>query len=203
MSRVLFYFFVLLNKYKHIDSKLNSSLGNILNVGNDKYNSVEKLLLYYIENGYLPDVNSGALVPIMTSNTTPSGEVLASGTEPGDEPWKAFDGNNKTIWSANTENGAGEWVGYKFTKPVIAKKVDVGILSDKSQTHSTVFKIQASNDGSNWVNLTENLTNNVSLDIVSYNFNNINSYLYYRFYIVSQTHSTQYGTLVNTIQFYN
>lgn len=39
MSRVLFYFFVLPNKYKHIDSKLNSSLTNGTNIEEYSFNT--------------------------------------------------------------------------------------------------------------------------------------------------------------------
>lgn len=33
-------------------------LGDVLSVGNETYNSVEKILKYYIDNGYLPDINN-------------------------------------------------------------------------------------------------------------------------------------------------
>ena len=37
--------------------QLNERLGDISSIGNETYNSVEKILRYYIDNGFLPDVD--------------------------------------------------------------------------------------------------------------------------------------------------
>lgn len=143
------------------------------------------------------------LIPKMTSNTTPSGVASGSSYDSSDyEPYKAFDDDIQTAWVPNTTNGAGEWISYKFEKPVCVKKVALGVMQAKQYTHETTFKIQASNNGSDWVDISENLVNNVPVDVQSYNINNNKEYLYYKLYIVSQTHSTTSGGIINTLQFY-
>lgn len=140
-------------------------------------------------------------VPVMTSNTSPYGEVIYNNQESGYEAFKVFDNDTSTIWSADTRDGANCYVGYKFINLICVKRIAVGILSS-NYSHNTTFKIQASNDGTNWIDITGNLVNNVSITPQYYDVDNDVAYLYYRLYIVAQTHTTVYGTLVNTLQFY-
>ena len=63
-------------------------------------------------------------VPVMTSDTTPSGECIASSDETGNEPYKAFDNDNSTFWNAGVTFAANtHWVGYKFSSPTKISRV--------------------------------------------------------------------------------
>ena len=133
-----------------------------------------------------------ALIPTMTSNTTPSGEVIYSAqyvsSNDSYRMWKAFDGDSSTMGAFT--NAVDGYLGYKFTSPVCVKYFEC--ISDSTDD----FKLQASNDNSEWVDLYE-LTSNT----LSTNVENNNSYLYYR---VIQTSKKTYsgGTGFYTLQFY-
>lgn len=186
-------------------ASINSSLGDISNVGNTNYNSVEKILQYYIDNGYLPDLKSIPLIPVMTSNTTPSG-VASAISERSDYAQPAYyafrnlydDTSTSECWQADDTVGTSHsnlWLMYKFPKTVTVKKFRIYFV----YAAAVSYKIQGSNDGSTFTDLgtfttvrgTEQLQNN-------------NSYLYYRLYITSQTMNSPNvrGGCVRDLQLY-
>lgn len=182
--------------------ELNSSLGDISNVGNTTYNSVEKILQYYIDNGYLPDLKSMALIPVMTSNTTPSGVVSAISELSTNPAYFAFrnlydDTSNSGAWHANDSAGTSHsniWLMYKFPKAVTAKKFRIWFV----YTSAVTFKIQGSNNGSTFTDLGTFTTVKGEASL-----NNTNAYLYYRLFITSQTLSTSTnGGAVRDLQLY-
>lgn len=138
-------------------NEINSSLGDISNVGNTNYNSVEKILQYYIDNGYLPDLKSMALIPVMTSNTKPSGVVSAISEYSTGPAYYAFrnlydDTSNSECWIANDSVGTSHsnlWLMYKFPKAVTVKKFRIRFV----YTNAVNYKIQGSNNGSTFTDL--------------------------------------------------
>lgn len=65
-------------------------------------------------------------VPKMTSNTAPFGEVSAKNNYGTDYPWKAFDGSDSTLWSA--ENASSDtsnevYLDYYFTTETCIKEI--------------------------------------------------------------------------------
>ena len=151
------------------------------------YNTLGSFIQYCVDNGYLPDIVNSALIPKMTSNTAPSGEVEASTYYDKSYPYKAFDGSTSTSWASNNV-GAGSWIYYKFTTPKIAKKISIYCIGDNSPK---TFKIQGSNDNSNWTDISDILTILRSGDEY-FNINpNEDAYLYYRFYCVSSYTSSK------------
>lgn len=138
-----------------------------------------------------------ALVPTMTSNTTPSGEC--SGVFVYDnEPWKAFDGNGDASTSVRSLDYHGNdfSITYKFENPICVLKSYV--YANVPSYQITSYKIQASNDGNDWIDLTGPITNNYSG--ISTVLNNTNSYLYYRVQVLNGYVNT---ASINEIQFYN
>ena len=191
---------------KVLDDKItevNSSLGDISNVGNTTYNSVEKILQYYIDNGYLPDLKSMALIPVMTSNTTPSGVASAISEYSNTPAYFAFrnlydDTSNSECWQANDSKGTSHsnlWLMYKFPKAVTVKKFRIRFV----YTSSISYKIQGSNDGSTFTDLGTFTTVRGTEQL-----QNTNSYLYYRLFITSQTCSSSNvrGGNVRDLQLY-
>ena len=171
----------------------------ITDVYDTSYYGIGKLQFYgrkAIQNEYYP------LVPVMTSNTTPSGEVSANDIYSSDyDAWKAFNGNwnyEGTGSSANrgwetshsTVYSAGDWLEYDFTQPCIVQRVKLGNLIT-SALHDIYFKVQAYN-GSTWVDLSDELhlvtTSTNAMNADYFNFSNSTSYTKYRIYI------TQNGT---------
>ena len=115
---------------------LNNSIGDISNVGNTTYNSVEKILQYYIDNGYLPDLKSMALIPVMTSNTAPSGVASAISEYSTSPAYFAFrnlydNTSSSEAWMANDSKGTSHsnlWLMYKFPKAVTVKKFRISYV---------------------------------------------------------------------------
>ena len=176
-----------------LNSNINNSIGDISNVGNSTYNSVEKLLKYYIDNGYLPDINSLPLIPTMTSNTAPSGVASASGVvSTVYDAYKAFDDNASTWWNGN--GGAGQWLQYKFTKKVCVKKLTA--TNEQNTNKMGVFKLQGSNDGSSFTDIAT--INAKDTKSITQNIANTNYYQYYRVYCVSDTSDFS----LNSLQLY-
>ena len=97
------------------------------------------------------------LVPTMTSNTTPSGEVFASGYFSSFFPYKAFDGSGLG-WQGSTSasgSGIGEWLAYEFSSETSVKKVKYNGFAYYQDNHK--IKVQASNDNSTWFDLTDEM----------------------------------------------
>lgn len=117
--------------------ELKLNLNKILILSND--NKVKSL--EYINNN----------TPIMTSNTSPYGEVKASSSYSYESPpYKAFDGNigvGRTFgWASNgTMN---HWISYSYPYPVDISKY--AIWSDKSYYMPKEFRFEVSNDEVNW-----------------------------------------------------
>ena len=142
-------------------------------------------------------VGSKALVPTLTSNTgSDGGTASASSTfSSGYNAYSAFDGNESTYWVTNS-TGADSWIKYTFVNPTNVKTV--GYIENSNKCIST-FKIQGSNDGSKWDDLTDvlNISHDTTLQTIA--LANDSYYLQYRFYVVS---ATDLGVGLRTLQFY-
>ena len=165
---------------------------NTVYVLNNKIDELNSSLKYWIENGYLPDPNLVALIPTMTSNTTPYGEASASSEDSSSHAaWKAFNGNYKSetnYWetASSTSNG---WLQYKFVNPVRVRRLFLYLNCASwgtGQVSDLNFILQASNDGSNFIDLSEELTAvyDTTNKLINYsaNIDNDNYYSYYRVY---------------------
>ena len=94
-------------------------------------------------------------VPVMTSNTAPYGTAGATSesSTAAKKAWGAFDGNLSTAAEKSTSNSSDARIYYKFTNPVNVKKVNLGI--SVSSENSFDYKIQYSDDGTNWTDATD------------------------------------------------
>lgn len=94
------------------------------------------------------------LVPKMTSNTTPSGEAIASGEHPGYDAYKAFDkelGSSKWV---DSTSALPKYIGYIFpNKTKVGRVVIVNELSTPTQGIKQC-KVEALNDSNVWIQLT-------------------------------------------------
>ena len=133
-------------------------------------------------------------VPQMTSNTTPKGEVftLNSHSSYTNLAWSVFNGGR---W-CDADNSTNSAIGYKFTKPFCIERFTTTFASGRI---ASAFVINASNDGTNWVELYRK-TGNSSVTIDE-KIDNSEYYLYYRLYKV--TGSSSYNTMyIDGLQFY-
>jgi hypothetical protein len=144
-------------------------------------------------------------VPTMTSNTTPSGTCFGSSiTDASSDYYKAFDGNSNTQWASNSNNliTQGCYVGYQFPSAIKAICAKTWWGSVSSAHFQTYYKIQGSNDGSTWVDLTNERTfinNEASNDVAI--LDATTSYSRFR-YIYTSTNTTAVRGCVAKGNFY-
>lgn len=141
------------------------------------------------------------LVPTMTSNTTPSGEVSATSAMSGYEAYKAFDNNTSTAWIASSgSSGFDMSLTYQFANAVCAKVAKVLVYHD-GNAHAKNYSIEVSNDGSTYTALTsgvfENITTTQTVDLSS----NTTEYQYYRLRITSMYASA--NVAITELQYYD
>lgn len=139
------------------------------------------------------------LIPTMTSNTTPSGVVSASSVYSNTyAPYKAFDGNLATGWYCAWLN-TGNWLSYQFPNPVKANRVSIYIVDSGVYTTTFTVKIQASNDGSNWTDVSGDLVVEKTKTTSYFDLSTSAKYLYYRVYIVNGSSTAGYSNAIEGI----
>lgn len=125
---------------------------------------------------------NNALIPIMTSNTTPSGVVSANAIySAGYEAYRAFDRNTSTIWACTAAGSTNGWLQYQFPQATIVKKFFILSPKTGSIPQTTRYKISGSNDGTNFTDLgTFNYTTVSDTEGETNSLNNSTAYTYYR-----------------------
>ncbi len=128
-------------------------------------------------------------VPKMISNTSPSG--VCKDNEGSSKAYLAFDDNDGT--ELDLTNQAGSYFQYMFAKPVRVNKVRMYSMGREK------YCVQASKDGSNWVNLYDGITR-VDKE-QKLNIPNNEYYKYYRLYQTAKITGNTYNWIL-TLQFY-
>lgn len=137
----------------------------------------------------------------MNSNTVPDGKASTNSIYNGAADYQAyyaFDNNSNTYWLPN-DNVKKAYLRYDFTKEVCVNKIEIVCDYGLNPTAIQVL-FQASNDGSNWANLT---SFGSSAGRTVYTFNNENNYKYYRIYSEGAFAQGAVGYIrVSKLQFY-
>lgn len=122
--------------------------------------------------------------PKMTSDTTPSGEVIFSTFNTTYYAYYAFNQSDSGNygWTANAKTG---YIGYKFTSPImIGRYIVRSIPLDYLDRSPKDWTFEGSNDGTNWTILDTQVNQIWSSGQVntekSYDFINDKKYIYYR-----------------------
>lgn len=185
--------------------ELNSNLGNISTIGNTTYNSVEKLLQYYIDNGYLPDLKLLPFIPIMNSNTTPSG-IASCLTQysTGYEAWRSL---NNSVNSTCMISGSSGYFQYEFPTSKVVKRIISSPYSNAAEVAvSSFFKnfnVKASNDGTTFATIYSGQTNSpVAGGTQQISIGNTASYKYYRIEVTTNWGNSNYTQLGQLLQMY-
>lgn len=153
----------------------------------------------FLENGFTPPkefeatttvcvpcpqadyVNLGPnLVPVMTSDTLPSG--VASASSASADAWRAFDGDQTSYWTS--DSGFAQWLRFQLTS---AKTVRAyGVQCYRAANAPTDWIFQGSNDGTTWTAL-HTVTGVTWADflIKRWLVSSPASYAYYRLFITS------------------
>lgn len=146
------------------------------------------------------------LVPPMTSNTTPEGEVTCSSLAQSSFPaWKVFSGTisaENDIWATADNASTKQWIQYNFDRPQCAK-----ILAITNRVCSTnvytpkEFVLEASDDGSSYDELLYTRHGDKPGKTYDYVIDNNKSYLYYRI-TFGQNYGGQMRVQLALIQLY-
>lgn len=134
----------------------------------------------------------GSEVPIMTSNTTPSGIVTNTGSSnftTYGQPFAAFDGSSSLFYAGVP--AITDWVAYEFTSPKVIARFAVSFNGG----YSANFALEAW-DGSTWILIG---THNTTGGNTSPTFANTTAYIKYRLRFASVTAYTQ----VTEVAFYD
>ena len=126
------------------------------------------------------------VIPTMTDFTSPSGEVSADAYYTTYYPWKALDKNTSSYWYIYSQ-AVPHYLQYDFGVGVTKKITKYTILPfSGSQYFPVSFKLQGSNNGSDWSDLDTqtDLTTGWETDVRRvFTFSNSTSYRYYKLLI--------------------
>ena len=149
-------------------------------------------------------------VPAMTSDTTPSGEVISNGQyDTNEASWKAFDKNTGTCWSSSSIDYDGtSYIGYKFASP---NKMHLAQFTQRNLSYTQVdvtIKYQGSNTGNSndWHDISDTYTIkpwvNGTQQVYSHALYGTTDYQYYRCVYLSVAGSTPVYPTCTELQFY-
>ena len=145
-------------------------------------------------------------VPVMTSDTTPSGECICSSAYQDQQAYKVFDNDTSTSWSNGTTNAG--YVGYIFNSPVSIARFDVFQRTLGNYNGTTeVIKAEGSNTGNvnDWYDISDSYTwvciVTSGAANTSYICNDIKKYKYIRLYTSATSNPSVLPTLAS-LQFY-
>ena len=133
---------------------------------------------------YTPLIAS--LVPIMTSNTAPSGVAFGDGTYA--QPWNAFSARTTGGWVASVLPNA---IGYQFTTAQVVKSYAISpwVIDSGSNRWIRTWILQGSNDGVTYTDIDSRDIYGRSWAGGAYRYfscaSNATAYLYYRLYIIA------------------
>ena len=149
-------------------------------------------------------------VPNLISNTGDDGGIASASSQWNDTsfPYLAFNGDTSKTqgWSANTEN-AGEWLNYEFPtaiKPYVFDYKSGNFIYNYTNNKALkAFKIQGSNDGTDYTDLTDEIEcPDINLHSQVLLTKNLNvSYKHIRLYITQKTGTYAFNG-VAVLQFY-
>ena len=148
---------------------------------------------------------SVSLVPILTGEST---NVLYSGQYSTLYAWKAFDGNDRSRWH---QGGGGllttAYIGYNFNAYKTVTKVYI-VNSYENEKSPSKFKLQGSNDGSEWSDI-ETFTNTGSITpgkASTFIVSDPKTFKMFRLYMdkdnLNSFSNDKNGVSLSTIQFY-
>ena len=103
--------------------------------------------------------SSGGLLvrnPVLTSNT---GQAAASSAaSSSNAAWCAFTGDNSTRWAPAQSGESNAWVSFHFSEKLHPKLACIMTRNEGSASSCSNLVFECSNDGSNWVSITSELS---------------------------------------------
>ena len=167
--------------------------GSTLNLSAGSYSATHVL------SNYVDIISLVSLIiatPIMTSATTPSGEVITDNQYDANyAAWRAFKQEIDNNGWVTKSTGLPAYIGFHFTQPIVIVK----ILTNNRNYNGTAaqigaptkFYFQGSNDGTNWTDIQYCEATNLAYAAQNeYYIINDTAYSYYRLYIIESSGGT-------------
>lgn len=177
-------------------TKWNTSIINDVTSSTDKVYSSNKVdeLIANISNKIDALKPLRSMIPIMTSNTTPSGEVLYSSFVNDDAyPYHAFDYTDK-YWASSTSKNS--YIGYDFKKYVCIRRISFLVRCENTiEGRIKNFRFEALDSNNVWTTLFIGVANNDVTNIQEFDIPNYNYYKKYRLFIIDGYEGTIYNGL--------
>ncbi|OMF09838.1 hypothetical protein BK129_03095 [Paenibacillus amylolyticus] len=160
-----------------------------------QYGGSNKILISLGDKGVVLNRKyTDSLIPIMTSNTAPSGTASAS-DETLTPAFRAFDGvaTSNRYWAPNAKTFG--WVAYDFNTPTIVARYDLTVILSNPTFAPKSWTFEGSNDGVNWTVLdTQNNQSTWINDTPNiYNLKKISLYQKYRLNMTSNNGASTVG----------
>lgn len=156
------------------------------------------LLLNYIPSASAKST-SQSLIPVLTSDTSPSGKVFVSDAYGSFFGFKSFDGIVKygNGWGTSKTFG---WLGYEFNAPKVVNKYVLLFNGDQDVSWNLLSQMplswtfEASNDGTEWTVLdTQANYQDWKQGENSFSLENDNTYFFYRINVSNNNGATSYS----------
>lgn len=148
--------YILSNPKEYLEAFVNSEIAVTMlaqkeNTKGKVINNLEWLNKIQSSNNVESFDKNMEVIPIMTSNNTPSGEVIASAYSDQNHPYCAFDGNTDSYFYNNTANND-YTITYKFDNIKNIYKISVNLSNPSSLDSNNKFIIYISEDeeGEEW-----------------------------------------------------
>ena len=140
-------------------------------------------------------------VPVMTSNTTPSGVCFGSGSYSSSyDFWNAFDRNSSSRWASVAYQVTNQHIGYEFSEPIAVARCSFSPLYSSGKQTVKNYRIEVSNDGNTWDVIASDTLANSNVGTVLKVLNYSTAKKYVRLFI-EDSYSTD-GISIYELQFY-
>lgn len=182
-------------------NQVNTGL-TVLENGKVIYNSNTDSLDVYVNGSVVGSLYCGfqalnPLVPLMTSNTAPSGVAFASSEYNGRLAYLAFDRNESTEWISNS--GTVQSIGYDFGVTKNVKQVALSFVYGSS-VGAFEASVQYSDDNVNWIDTGASVS---GLDYPTTSATiNVSTITAHRYWRVQLSASTVHNYNIHSLQFY-
>lgn len=142
------------------------------------------------------------LIPVMTSNTAPSGIASASSAmSTSYSAWRAFDkvvtGNG---WETTSSNG---WLQYEFTQPIRIVKYSIYPRVNFTSSAPKDWTFEGSNDGTNWTVLDTQVNISNWVNGIAKNYNIINNIEYKNYRLNISSSNSYSGIKLGELEMYS
>lgn len=150
---------------------LYQNLGNIDGLLAPGITNLSELLQYWIDGGYLSDPIMRALVPILSGADS---KIITDSKNTNYPMWQVYDNNMVTAGIGAT------YIGFDFSAPVCVRRIEWQGFNSAYTGFGKNSHIQASVNGSEWINVYEFDGGNSYNSRVVNAFANSQSYRYWR-----------------------